>query len=124
MLVFLTQILISLYRYNSRLIAFYGSRRDALLLVEGAQDAKIKELAEVFFPANLDFGREPRHPLQEMIDFIRKRPSQPPSMDTDERKRRPQSKPNARQKNRGTAHDAASLKNTSQQAARTEPTNS
>jgi hypothetical protein len=32
MLVFLTQILISLYRYNSRLIAFYSLRRNGLIL--------------------------------------------------------------------------------------------
>lgn len=74
LLVFLTQILISLYRYNSRLIAFYGSRRDALLLC-GEHLEKLDDLAKLMFPANLDFGSEPRHPFQELSDLIRKRPS-------------------------------------------------
>ncbi len=74
MLVFLTQILISLYRYNSRLISFYGSRRDALLLAGGDSTDKIRELTDVLFPSKLDFGREPRHPLQEMIGFLRRGP--------------------------------------------------
>src|ERR1043166_3387401 len=33
--IFLVQILVQLYRYNSRLIAFYSSRRDAILMSGG-----------------------------------------------------------------------------------------
>jgi hypothetical protein len=73
LLVFLTQILISLYRYNSRIIAFYGSRRDALLLSNGIYDDFTK-YAEMLFPLNLDFGREPRHPLEEIRSFFGRKP--------------------------------------------------
>jgi|GEM_PF-1065388 hypothetical protein len=73
MLVFLTQILISLYRYNSRLIAFYGSRRDALILADRQTllNVGVEKLSIMLLPSNFDFGREPRHPLQEMIGFLR-----------------------------------------------------
>jgi hypothetical protein len=72
LLVFLTQILISLYRYTSRLISFYGSRRDALLLAGPQLPTDVEKLNAMLFPSNLDFGREPRHPLQEMLGFLRR----------------------------------------------------
>jgi hypothetical protein len=72
LLVFLTQILVTLYRYNSRLVAFYNSRRDALLCC-GKNLENIQQMADrLFYPANLDFGREPRHPFQEAADLLQK----------------------------------------------------
>ena len=70
LLIFLTQILVSLYRYNSRLIAFYCSRRDALTLV-GGDPQKMKPLVALLFPTLLDFGREPRHPFQEFGGLLK-----------------------------------------------------
>ncbi|MDX6611152.1 MAG: hypothetical protein QOD75_338 [Blastocatellia bacterium] len=70
LLVFLTQILVSLYRYNSRLIAFYRSRRDALLIAD-QKYSDVKQFAELLYPATLDFGKEPSHPIREMVDFIK-----------------------------------------------------
>ncbi|MDQ7250988.1 hypothetical protein [Dongia sedimenti] len=70
LLIFLTQILISLYRYNSRLIAFYIARRDALTLSKG-DDQKFKKFAEILLPRQLDFGREPKHPLAEAAELLR-----------------------------------------------------
>lgn len=64
LLVFLTQILISLYRYNSRLITFYTSRREALILSKGDINQMAK-LISLLFPQSLDFGREPKHPFWE-----------------------------------------------------------
>jgi hypothetical protein len=84
LLVFLTQILISLYRYNSRLIAFYSSRRDALLLSDGGHPS-IRKYTDILFPANLDFGREPRHPLQEIRAFLGRKHS--PANEGGERQR-------------------------------------
>jgi hypothetical protein len=63
LLIFLVQILIQLYRYNSLLIAFYSSRRDAIIMSEGNFQTA-KNWTALFFPANLTFGREPRHPFQ------------------------------------------------------------
>jgi hypothetical protein len=69
LLIFLVQILIQLYRYNSRLIAFYSSRRDAIIMSDGDLDAA-KQWEAVFAPANLDFGREPRHPFQAVANLF------------------------------------------------------
>jgi hypothetical protein len=74
LLVFLTQILISLYRYNSKLIVFYNSLRDALLLCGGELE-KVQDYTKAFFPPNLDFGQEPRHLLQEFVGFLGRRTS-------------------------------------------------
>lgn len=69
LLVFLTQIMITLYRYNSRLITFYVSRREALIMSKG--DAKLMaEYVDVLFPKSLDFGREPKHPFAEAGSLI------------------------------------------------------
>jgi hypothetical protein len=64
LVIFLVQILMQLYRYNSRLIAFYGSRRDALLLAQG-DPKQGQTFANLLAPAGLDFGKEPSHPLLE-----------------------------------------------------------
>jgi hypothetical protein len=72
MLVFLTQILISLYRYNSRLIAFYSSRRNGLILANNRKELKLEHITTLLFPSDLDFGREPRHPFLEMMAFFRR----------------------------------------------------
>lgn len=70
MLVFLIQILVSLYRYNSRLIAFYSSRRDAIIMA-GTDPDKARIYIELLFPESLDFGRMPQHPLHEMAALLR-----------------------------------------------------
>jgi hypothetical protein len=69
LLVFLTQILVSLYRYNVRLIVFYSALRDALLLC-GDDLEKLQDYLKALFPANLDFGQEPSHPLQNLVGLF------------------------------------------------------
>jgi hypothetical protein len=64
-IVFLVQLLIGLYRYNTRLITFYSSRHDALQLWDG-KAATIDKLQKIMFP-NIDFGREPKHPLDDLM---------------------------------------------------------
>ncbi len=68
LLIFLIQILMQLYRYNSRLIAFYGSRRDALMLSAG-DSAETEVFSRIFMPSGLDFGRQPNSPLLEIGRF-------------------------------------------------------
>lgn len=67
-LVFLVQILASLYRYNVRLAAYYESRADALELAivsDGTVDAaRLQSAAAVISPERIEFGREPRSPLE------------------------------------------------------------
>jgi hypothetical protein len=65
-IVFLVQILMGLYRYNSRLATYYVARRDLLTLWNG--DPKdLKLLDQILAPPEIDFGREPRHPLQDLF---------------------------------------------------------
>ena len=71
LLVFMVQILISLYRYNSRLLVFYVSRRDCLSM-SSDDEGKHKEYVDLFYPQHLDFGHEPRHPFVEAAELFRK----------------------------------------------------
>jgi len=65
-IVYLVQILMGLYRYNTRLIAYYNSRRDLLTLWDGKQRT-LKSLDEVLSSSKIDFGREPKHPLEDLF---------------------------------------------------------
>lgn len=68
-IVFLVQILMGLYRYNTRLIAYYNSRRDLLTLWEG-DPKKLQPLNAVMAPPTFDFGKDPKHPLEDLIRAI------------------------------------------------------
>ncbi len=77
-IVFLVQILINLYRYNTRLGTFYTSNRDALQLWDG-KTTKFADLQKVLAP-NIDFGKEPKHPIEEIVrQVISKIPTLGPS---------------------------------------------
>lgn len=64
-IIFLAQILIGLYRYNTRLITFYHSRRDLVQIWDGKSDS-VDKLQNLMAP-NIEFGKEPKHPLDEII---------------------------------------------------------
>lgn len=68
-IVFLVQILMGLYRYNTKLIAYYSSRRDLLTLWDGEQKA-LASLDQVLAPPQIDFGKEPKHPLEDVIRAV------------------------------------------------------
>jgi hypothetical protein len=128
MLVFLTQILISLYRYTSRLIVFYSSRRNALILANTQLlNGDVERLAAMLFPSNFDFGREPRHPLQEMMGFLRG--ARDPDRETTKRKRtNPKSSVDKSKQQNGdgghnrSPHERAEARQGSPGDAATEPT--
>jgi hypothetical protein len=70
---FLVQVLVPLFRYSTRLSAFYSSRADAIHLLSAADLAPLAKhaevldkVAEILFPANLTFGKEPRTPLSDL----------------------------------------------------------
>ncbi|MGX0877953.1 wyosine [tRNA(Phe)-imidazoG37] synthetase (radical SAM superfamily) [Roseovarius sp. MBR-154] len=74
-MIFLVQILVNLFRYNTRLAAFYNARADVLELafVEGI-NMNVGELAEfirVMSPDNLDFGKSVRSPVEEAVEISR-----------------------------------------------------
>jgi hypothetical protein len=65
-IVYLVQILMGLYRYNTRLIAYYNSRRDLLTLWDGKQRT-LRSLDDVLTSSKIDFGKEPKHPLEDLF---------------------------------------------------------
>jgi hypothetical protein len=65
-IVYLVQILMNFYRYNTRLITYYNSRRDLLMLWDGKQ-RDLKNLEMALAPSRIDFGKEPKHPLEDII---------------------------------------------------------
>jgi hypothetical protein len=64
-IVFLVQILIGLYRYNVRLVTFYTSRRDLLQIWDGNVSG-IEKLQRLM-AANVEFGKEPKHPFEDIL---------------------------------------------------------
>ena len=73
---FFVGLLVSLYRYNLRLAAFYRARADALLLLSHNLIAGVKTLRgfEAFdriFTPKLDFGKTPQTPATGLIDLVR-----------------------------------------------------
>jgi len=83
LLLFLVQILVSLYRYNIRLAAFLDARADVLdVFLDPDVDVPLRELAELFGPERLDFGRMPATPLQQLstaIETVSSRAASKPS---------------------------------------------
>ncbi len=68
-IVFLVQILLGLYRYNTRLSTYYHTVRDTIILWDGKFD-KLDEMKELVREPRIDFGKEPKHPLEDIIRGI------------------------------------------------------
>jgi len=77
-LLFLVQVLVTLYRYNIRAAAFYDGRADALIMAR-REDTELGTLVEIFTPTTLDFGKMPSTPLHAVLETakeaLRKTPS-------------------------------------------------
>jgi hypothetical protein len=68
-IVFLVQILLGLYRYNMRLIAYYSANRDLLTIWDGNQTT-LGQLQAILAPPKIDFGKEPKHPLEDILKVV------------------------------------------------------
>lgn len=78
LLIYLVQLMVNLYRYSTRLAAFYQARGDAILLthvaglnVESWASLKYDALAATMSPDTLDFGKAPATPNQHVIELAR-----------------------------------------------------
>jgi hypothetical protein len=69
-LLFLVQILVSLYRYNIRLASYYDARADALQLASDTRSEEFFKLVLILSPEHLEFGRF-RTPLNELAKYVR-----------------------------------------------------
>jgi hypothetical protein len=75
LLLILVQLLISLYRYNTRLAAFYDSRADVLLLVGAPSEGDahiLKTLIRLFSPDSLGFERVRVGPMSQILETIKR----------------------------------------------------
>jgi hypothetical protein len=71
LLIFLVQILVTLYRYNMRLAAHYNAQADALELASDGARLTYKDLMGLLSPQALDFGVAPKSPLQDVAKLIK-----------------------------------------------------
>jgi hypothetical protein len=71
LLIFLVQILISVYRYSVRLQAYYDARADALLLAHQDGAPELQQLVAIMSPERLGFGKPPATPTENMLEMIK-----------------------------------------------------
>ena len=79
LIIFLVQILVNLFRYGTRLAAFYEARADALRIVlpKNSEDPseievdKYCQLIGVMAPDSLDFGKSPKSPVDSAVEIAR-----------------------------------------------------
>ena len=69
--VYLVQILINLYRYNTQVAAHYWTQRDAIVTSEW-NGKKLKDAYELYIP-KVEYGRTPKWALQEISDSVSSR---------------------------------------------------
>jgi hypothetical protein len=68
LIIFLVQILVTTYRYQVKLSAFYEARADAIYLIEEIDNEKLERIAPILSPDHLDFGRSPQPPTSNVLD--------------------------------------------------------
>ena len=71
LLVFLVGILVNLYRYNTRLAAFYEGRADALWIADMFPEMRLDELVATLAPDGMDYGRMPKSPADQAVALAR-----------------------------------------------------
>jgi len=65
LIIYLVQIFVGMYRYNTRMAAFYDARADALEMVGGtAHQADLAALVALLSADKLNFGREAKSPVE------------------------------------------------------------
>lgn len=67
MLLFLVQLLISMYRYDIKLAGYYEARADALQLLKAPNESRLEGFVRAFSPDGVDFGRMPKTPLEHAL---------------------------------------------------------
>jgi hypothetical protein len=70
LILFLVQILITLYRYSTRVAAFYEARADALQIASEVDGLSLKDLVDALSADKVDFGKAPVPPSQMIINAL------------------------------------------------------
>lgn len=71
LLIFLVQILISVYRYSVRLQTYYDARADALLLAHKSDAAELQQIVALLSPERIDFGKSPTAPSEHVFNAFK-----------------------------------------------------
>ena len=71
LLIFGIQILVTLYKYNTRLAAYYDARADALELVGENDEHVLETLVRALSPESLDFSVLPQSPTRDIADLAK-----------------------------------------------------
>jgi uncharacterized protein (DUF2267 family) len=69
--IFLVQLLIGLYRYNTRMAAYYDGRADALELSQGAKKEMLEILVPLLSAETIDFGKGPSSPIERAVEVTK-----------------------------------------------------
>ena len=68
---FFLQLLVSLYRYNMRLAAYYDARGDALFFAAQDKPDGLDALTEIFSPDGVDYRRSPNVATKQIIEVVK-----------------------------------------------------
>jgi hypothetical protein len=73
LIVFLVQTFITVFRYLTRLAAYYQGRVDSLQLAAGREISinDLRDLSSVFSPETYDFGKPPKSPSDQALDLAK-----------------------------------------------------
>jgi hypothetical protein len=73
LIIFLVQTFITVFRYLTRLAAYYQGRVDSLQLAvdRGISIADLRELSSIFSPETYDFGKTPKSPSDQALDLAK-----------------------------------------------------
>lgn len=71
MIGFFVSILVSLYRYNIRLAAFYTARADLLRLMGPTMTVSDFGLMAAALTPTLEFGKSPQPPIGQLVELVK-----------------------------------------------------
>jgi len=71
LLIFLVQILISVYRYSVRLQSYYNARADALLIANSTDANELQQIIAALSPEGIHFGKMPASPSEHVFNTIK-----------------------------------------------------
>ncbi len=72
LLIFLIQILVSLYRYNTKLLAFYNGQADLLSMLPVSESLDFEKLSKITSTESLDFVKREKAPADYALELAKK----------------------------------------------------
>jgi hypothetical protein len=73
LVLFLVQVLLRIFRYNTRLASYYQGRVDALEVYSMGEELKLDVLIPIFSPDSIDMGVS-KTPIEQVLDIMKQAP--------------------------------------------------